>query len=148
MSEEGVSTTKQDLKQKLSRQIDTTREKLEALKKEIAGMHDEDMEALRQKQENLRQRLDEQRAKAEQLQSDIEKWRDEKVAHTQEAIGSWRQRRELKKLQHRAERAEDYALDMVTYTAFDFDEAEQAVLDAIAARFEADTALSAASSPS
>jgi hypothetical protein len=71
------------------------------------------------------------------------KWKEEKVAHTREAIGSWRQKREVKKLQTRAERAEDYASDLVTVAVLDFEEAEQAVLDAIAARFDAEAATSA-----
>jgi hypothetical protein len=46
----------------------------------------------------------------------------------------------MEKLQSRAERAEAYAVDMVTVAAVDFDEAEQAVLEAIAARYEAEQA--------
>jgi hypothetical protein len=55
-----------------------------------------------------------------------------------------RQRHELKKLEARAERAREYALDMVTVAALDFEEAEQAVLDAVAARFDAEVAIAAA----
>jgi hypothetical protein len=44
-------------------------------------------------------------------------------------------------LERHAERAKDYALDMVMQTANDFEEAEQAVFEAIAARMEADQKL-------
>src|SRR5882672_5702696 len=111
MTEGATSTATQDLKQKLSQHIDSARQKLDALKKDIADMHEEDKETLRQRQEEIRKRLDDQQAKAQKTQADIQKWKDEKVAHTQEAIGSWRQKREIRKLQTRAERAEDYALD-------------------------------------
>jgi hypothetical protein len=60
------------------------------------------------------------------------------VAHTRDTIASWKEQRATEKLQKRAERAEDYAVDMVTMAASDFDEAEQAVFEAIAARLEAD----------
>jgi regulator of replication initiation timing len=135
-----ATTTTQDLKQKLSQHIDSAREKLEALKKDISEMHEEDKEILRLKREQIRLHLDEQKSKAQRLQADIQQWKEEKVAHTQEAIGNWRQQRELKKLRTRAERAEDYALDMVNIAALDFEEAEQAVLDALAARLDAQVA--------
>jgi TolA-binding protein len=142
MTEEATSTATHDLKQSLSKHIDSARERLDALKKNISDIHEEDKETLRQRQEDIRKRLDEHKEKAKKMQADIQKWKEEKVAHTQEAIGSWRQKRELKKLQTRAERAEDYALDLVTVAALDFEEAEQAVLDAMAARFDAEAAIS------
>jgi hypothetical protein len=143
MTEESTSTATQDLKQKLSQHIDAAREKLDALKKDISAIHEEDKETLRQRQEDIRKHLDEQKGKAQKVLADIKSWKDEKVAHTQDAIGSWRQKRDLEKLQARAERAEDYALDLVSVAALDFEEAEQAVLDALAARFDADAATSA-----
>jgi hypothetical protein len=74
------------------------------------------------------------------MKTDIANWNKEKVAHTQEAIGSWREQREIDKLLNRAERAENYAIDMVTTAAYDFDEAEQAILEAVAARLDANQA--------
>ena len=60
------------------------------------------------------------------------------------AIAAWQQQRELEKLQARAEKARKYAIDMVTVAAYDFEEAEQAVFEAVAARLEADSALAPA----
>jgi uncharacterized coiled-coil DUF342 family protein len=136
----GTATSTNDLKQKLSQHIDAARAKLDALKKDLAGMHEEDVEALRQRRDEIDKRLDEQREKAQQLQADIESWKNEKVAHTQEAVTSWRKKRELKKLENRAERAEEFAIDLVLTAAYDFEEAEQAVLDALAARYDANAA--------
>ena len=92
----------------------------------------------------MRARLDRQKEQARSLQADIASWKNEKVAHTQEAIASWRQRREISKLQDRAEHAEDFAVRMVNLAAMDFEEAQQAVLDAVAARFDAELAASSA----
>jgi len=141
------STTAQDLKDKLSQQLDSAREKLEALKRDIVDMHAEDKETLRQKQQLIRQHLDEQKAKAQKLQADIQQWKEEKVSHTKEVVGNWRQQRELKKLEKRAERAESYALDLVTTAALDFEEAEEAVLDALSARLDAEFEAATASPP-
>ncbi len=131
-------------KQKLSHEIDAAKGKLDALKRDIAQIHEEDKATLRERQAEIRAHLDEQRARAQELQAKITNWKNEKRQHTAEAIASWKQRRELAKLQRRAERAEDYAIDMVTVAAVDFAEAEAAVYDAIAARFEAEEAASGA----
>ena len=132
------ATNSKDLKAKLSQHIDAARAKLDALKADIAAMHDEDVEALRAKREELDKRLAGQKEQAKRLQADIASWKEEKVAHTQEAIGSWRKTREVQKLESRAERAEEYAIDMVAVAAYDFEEAEQALLDAVVARRDAD----------
>ena len=136
----GTATSTKDLKQKLNQHIDAARAKLDALKKDLASMHEEDVESLQERRAEIDQRLDEQRIKAEKLQADIDSWKKEKVQHTQDAVSSWRKKREVKKLEHRADRAEDYAIDLVLTAAYDFEEAEQAVLDALAARYDANEA--------
>jgi chromosome segregation ATPase len=134
---EANDKTTDGLKQKLSAHIDAAKTKLDVLKKELAGIHEEDMQALHEHQEQIRQRLDQQKERARKMQADMASWKQEKVAHTQDKVSAWRQRREIDKLEARAERAEAYAVDMVTVAAIDFDEAEQAVLDAVAARYDA-----------
>ena len=131
----------EDLKRKISEQIDAAKQKLDMLKRDIAGMHEQDMAALRERQTEIRARLEQQKSRAHQLQDRITNWKNEKQAQTIDAIASWKQKLELEKLERHAERAEDYALDMVTIAANDFEEAEQAVFEAIAARLEADQAL-------
>jgi uncharacterized coiled-coil DUF342 family protein len=143
MATESTETTTGNLKQKLNQQIDTARQKLDGLKKDLAGLREEDVQAIQQKRDELLKRLDQRKDKAKKLQADISNWRKEKVAHTSEAIGSWRQKLEIQKLEKRAERAESYALDLVDVAAYDFEEAEQAILEAITARFDANVASSA-----
>jgi hypothetical protein len=140
MTADGQPTSTDNLKQKLAQHLDAARNKLEALKRDIVGMHDEDMQTLRKRREDLGRRLDAQKERAGTVQADIASWRKEKLAHTEEAISGWRKRREIDKLESRAERAEDYAVDLVTTVALDFEEAERAVLDALAARLEVDDA--------
>jgi uncharacterized coiled-coil DUF342 family protein len=138
----GTATSTKDLKQKLSQHIDAAKAKLDALKKDLQSMHEEDMETLEERRTEIDKRISEQRDKAQKLQADIDAWKKEKVQHTQDAVSSWRKKRELKKLEHRADRAEDYAIDLVLTAAYDFDMAEQAVLDALAARYDANEASS------
>lgn len=133
-----------DLREKLAAHIDEARAKLDALKADLAAMREEDVETLRGKREEIEKHLAQQKAKAQQMQSDVASWRKEKVAHTQEAIASWRKRREIQKLLARAQRAEEHARDLVTLAALDFEEAEHAILDAVEARHDAHEAFSSA----
>jgi hypothetical protein len=135
-----ATTNPSELKQKLSQHIDAARAKLDALKADLAALHEEDMDSLRKKRAEIDKRLDEQKDKAKKLQADIASWKKEKVAHTQDAIGSWRKKREVQKLENRADRAEEYAIDLVMAAAYDFEEAEQALIDAVAARYDANAA--------
>lgn len=139
-----MADTQESSKQKLSKEIDAAKGKLEALKRDIAEMHEEDKATLRARQAEIRARLDEQKANAQDLHAKITNWKNEKKQQTAESIASWKQRREVDKLQNRAERAEGYAIDMVTVAAADFDEAEEAVYDAIVARAEAEEAAAGA----
>ena len=134
----------EELKQKLSQQIDTVRRKLELLKKDISELHDGDMAALTERRNDIRARLDQHKSRTQTIQSKIAEWHGEKRERAVDAITSWEQRREIEKLQDHAKRAEDIALDMVNVAAHDFEEAEQAVLEALAARMEADQALAPA----
>jgi|KBSMisStaDraftv2_1062788.scaffolds.fasta_scaffold290486_2 predicted RNase H-like nuclease (RuvC/YqgF family) len=138
-----MGDTAETVTQKLSQHIDAAKEKLEGLKRDIVDMHKEDMETLRQRGSEMRARLDEQKSRAQELQAKLTNWRDEKRAHTLDAIASWQRQNEIEKLQKRADRAADYAADMVKVAADDFEEAEQAVLEAISARMEADQSLGA-----
>jgi len=135
-----MGNTSEELKQKLSRQIDAGKERLETLKRDVQQIHAEDMATLSQRQSEIRARLDQRKLQAEQLKEKITSWKNEKVSQTRDTVASWKEQRATDKLQRRAERAEDHAVDMVTIAASDFDEAEQAVFEAIAARLEADQA--------
>jgi hypothetical protein len=133
-----------ELKHKLSELIDGATRKLELLKKDLSELHDGDKAALSDRRNDLRARLDQKRSPAQTLQSKIAAWEGEKRERAVDAITSWEQRREIEKLQAHAQRAEDIALDMVNVATHDFEEAEQAVLEALAARMEADQALAPA----
>lgn len=134
----------EELKQRLSQQIDAAKRKLELLKRDIGELHADDMEALSERQREIGVRLDQQRSLAQQLQARISTWKSERRERAVDAITSWEQRREIEKLQAHAKHAEAIAIDMVNVAAHDFEEAEQAVLEALTARMEADQALAPA----
>lgn len=145
MGSETKAKTTNELKQKLQQQVEVARKKLDEVKQDLASLRQEDQEALRQKREEIHKEVEAHKEKMRQLRADLESWEREKVSHTKEAIASWRQKREIKKLQSRADRAEDYAVNAIVMAAMDADEAEEAVLDAVVARIDAETAQASAS---
>ncbi|HEY3355721.1 MAG TPA: hypothetical protein VGQ83_20890 [Polyangia bacterium] len=142
MGTESKAKTTDELRKKLQQHVEEARTKLEGLKKDIANVHEEDREALRQKSEEIHKAVAAKKEQARQMRADLESWEREKVSHTQEAIASWRQKRELRKLQSRADRAEDYAVNALSIAIMDAEEAEEAMLEAVAARIDAVAAAS------
>ncbi len=136
MGTEKAKTT-DELKQKLQQHVDVARKKLDDLKQDLASLREEDREALRQKSEEIHKEVEANKERARQVRADVESWEREKVSHTKEAVASWRQKREIRKLQSRADRAEDYAVNAIVVAMMDADEAEEAVLEAVAARIDA-----------
>ena len=53
MTSEGVATGADELKQKLAQQIDAARNRLEALKRDVVSLHEDDMEMLRKKRDEI-----------------------------------------------------------------------------------------------
>lgn len=71
MTSEGMATAADELKQKLAQQIDAARNRLEALKKDVVSLHEDDMEMLRKKRDELRARIERRKDRWQQAQDDI-----------------------------------------------------------------------------
>jgi hypothetical protein len=139
-STEKQSTGSSELKQKLQKGIEEARQRTDELKRELDAMQADDKEVLRQLRERARERADGYKQNAQELRANADAWRRERASHTSEAIASWKQRRELNKLQKRAERAEDYAADAVAIAIMEIDAAGEAMFEAVDARLEANAA--------
>jgi hypothetical protein len=91
------------------------------------------LEAARAKRQAQQQRIKE-------AQDQLKTYAQQKVAETREAVSEWKAKHEVRKLNARAERAEEYAACALVVAAAGIDEAEEAILDAALARMEADAA--------
>ena len=88
----------------------------------------------------VKRRLDLEQAKVRAAQADMKNWAEEQQAITGDKIAEWRARREIAKLQNRADRAERYAAAAAEVAVAAVDEAERASLEAWLARADADYA--------
>lgn len=145
MAEEKTATAgeakgTEKLKEKLRERLDETRQRLEQAKTDIENLRAEDQAAVRAKAAEIRERIDSQKARAQTVRGQMSSWLKEKQEAGESAISSWRQKREIKRLEHRADRAEEYAVNAFVVAMNDADEAEMAVLEALEARLDADAA--------
>lgn len=93
--------------------------------------------ALRDKLAEARTKVEAQKGRVERARADLKAWADQKSAETMEAISEWKAKRESRKLKARAERAEAYAETAIDLALASMNEAEEAILDAVAARNDA-----------
>jgi hypothetical protein len=96
--------------------------------------------ALQQKLVEARTKVEAQKQRVEKARADLKIWADQKMAETREGINEWKAKREVRKLNARAERAEAYAEATMVLALASIDEAEEAILDAVAARKDAEAA--------
>jgi predicted nucleic acid-binding Zn-ribbon protein len=93
--------------------------------------------------DGVKKRVEQERTKVAAAQADIKKWVDERKATAGEKIADWKAKREVAKLQGRADGAERYAAAAAVVALAMVDEAEQASLEAWLARKDADNAAAA-----
>ena len=128
------------LKERLQQRVEEARRRLERVQQDIRDLRVEDHEALDRMAREIRQRIDSQRTSAEGLREEASSWLDDKAEQGDEVLQSWRQKRSVRQLANRAERAEEYAITALVNAMIDADEAEMAILEAFQARLDANAA--------
>jgi hypothetical protein len=121
---------------KLDRGIDqlkTTKAHLEALQKETEATIQTKLSAAKQAVEVKKQEVAAAKTK-------VEEFVEEKKSETKEVVAEWKANHDNKKLEKRADRAGKHADACVALALYYSEEAEVAILEAIAARQDADEA--------
>jgi chromosome segregation ATPase len=128
------------VKQTLQEQFSKVQQRLATAKQDIDKLAAQDREMIRQKADEIRARMQQEQEEAKKTRSEMSQWLQAKKEETEEKLASWRAKRDIEHLQRRADRAEEHAMNMVVNALIDADEAEVAMLDALEARLDADTA--------
>lgn len=116
---------------------------MESLKAKIDGKARTAEQDVRSHLDGVKKRVEQDRTKVAAAQADIKKWAEERKATTSEKIAEWKTKREMAKLQSRAESAERYAAGAAVVALAAVDEAEQASLEAWLARKDVESAQAA-----
>jgi DNA repair exonuclease SbcCD ATPase subunit len=90
--------------------------------------------------DRVRKRIEQRRAKVAEAKVDVSRWIADRDAISAAVVADWKCRRDVAKLQDRADRAERCAVATIEVAAAAIDEAEQASLEAWLARVDTDYA--------
>ena len=125
---------------KLKTRLDGLEERFATLKANFKALRKQGELALQKSLEQARGKIETDKKKVEHAQANLKARADQKMSQTKEAINEWKAKRETKKLDSRAERAEEYAADAICCAVALMDQAEEAILEAAVARCDADAA--------
>ena len=125
----------EDLRQKLT----IADSGLDGLKVKINGNAVDVEQDVQSHLNRVHKRVEQGRAKIAAAQANIKEWADEKKAATSDKIAEWKAKREVSKLQGRADKAERYAAAASVVAVAALDEAEEASLEAWLARQDAES---------
>jgi uncharacterized protein (DUF342 family) len=124
---------------KLRDRLDTLEERVQSAKSRIRSLPQRGEDAVRAKFEESHNDLQARKERFEQSAANMKARAQQKVAATKEEISRWKAQHEVRKLNARADCAEDYAADAIDFAATAIDEADAAILEAVA-RLDADAA--------
>jgi hypothetical protein len=125
---------------KLRERLNALDGRLQAVKTSVQDLPAKAEKSVREKLDQARTKIQAQKERVEKARVDFKTRAEQKLAEGKEAINEWKAKREVRKLNTRAERAEAYAEAAIVLALASIDEAEEAVLDAVAARMDSDTA--------
>jgi glutamate synthase domain-containing protein 1 len=131
-----------ELGKKLHTKLDAGVDQLKTIKAHLEAAPQEAEAAIQSKLDAAKATLATQKEAAATAKARLRELVEEKKEDTKDLVTEWKAKHDRKKLEKRAERAEKYAETLVDVTLYSALEAEEAILDAIAARKDADDAKS------
>lgn len=130
-----------EIGKKLHGKIDSTINGLKAVKTHLEEVQKETEQTIQVKLTAAKQTFEDKKQEAAAAKERLEGLIDDKKAETEAAVVEWKTNHDRKKLEKRAERAEKYADACVEVALSSVAEAEIAILEAAAARKDADAAI-------
>jgi glutamate synthase domain-containing protein 1 len=129
-----------ELGKNLHTKLDAGVDQLKTIKAHLEAAPKEAEAAIQRKLDAAKATLATQKEAAATAKARLRELVEEKKEDTKDLVTEWKAKHDRKKLEKRAERAEKYAETLVDVTLYSALESEKAILDAIAARKDADDA--------
>ena len=129
-----------ELGKKLHAKLDSGIEQLKAAKAHVEDVQKETEAAIQSKVSAAKEALDAKKQEALAARENLKDLVEAKKAETKAMVDEWKADRDRRKLEKRAERPEKYAEASVEVALFCAAEAQTAILEAVAARKDADDA--------
>lgn len=127
-----------ELGKKLHAKLDSSIDQLKAAKAHLEGVEKETKDTIQTKLNAAKETLEATKKKASAATARLEELVEAKKTETKAAVAEWKANHDQKKLEKRAERAEKYADGCVELALYYAAEAQVAILEAVAARTDAD----------
>ncbi len=135
-----MSTAIDNFTNQLHNNLEAVEDRAKSLNKSIKSV-------TKKNQAEIQSKLDEAKASLAAKKQEFDDYRaklktqfEEKESEMQSSVDEWKASREVKKLEHRAEKAEDYAATSIYLAMAMMEEAEAATLTAICNRMDAEAA--------
>ena len=129
-----------EMGKKLHAKLDSGIDRLKTAKTNLEALAQETEDTLKEKLDAAKATMVAKKQEAASTTEKIEVYVKDKAEDTEAAVAEWKANHDRKKLEKRAERAEKYADSCVDLALYYASEAQVAILEAAAARQDADDA--------
>jgi hypothetical protein len=133
-----MSITIDNFTKKLHDNLEGVEDRIKSLKTSIQSIPQKTQDEIQSKLNQAKANLDAKKSEFDQYRVKLKTQFEEKESEVKLNIEEWKESREVKKLEHRADRAEDYAATSILLAIAALDEAEKVTLEAISARLDAE----------
>ena len=136
-----MSTMIDNFTKQLHDNLEAVEDRAKSLKKSIKSAPQKTQAEIQSKLDKAKANLDEKKQEFDQYRAKLKTQFEEREAEAESNVEEWKSSRTVKKLEHRADRAENYATTVTFLAMATLEEAEEATLEAIAARLDAEAAV-------
>jgi tellurite resistance protein len=120
--------------------VEAVEERAKSLKKTIKSATKKTQDDIQSKLGEVKSNLEAKKHKFDEYRTELKTQFEQKEAEVKSNIEEWKTNREVEKLEHRADKSEEYAATAIAVAMLSMEEAEAATLEAICDRLDADTA--------
>jgi len=135
-----MSTAIDNFTQQLHDNLEAVEDRAKSLKKNIQSLPKKTQTEIQSTLDKAKTNLDARKQEFDDYRAKLKTQLDEKESEVMSTIEEWKASRAVEKLEHRADKAADYAATMTFLAVAAMEEAEAATLTAIAARLDAEAA--------
>ena len=135
-----MSTTIDNFTKKLHDNLEAIEDRAKSLKESIQSAPKKTQAEIQSKFDEVKVTLDAKKQEFDEYRAKLKTQFEEKESEVKSNVEEWKASREVKKLEHRADKAENYAATATFLAMATMEEAEKATLEALAARLDAEAA--------
>ena len=125
---------------KLKDRLNSLEDQVLTLKTNVQKLPQQGEQALQKYLTETRSKIEQQKKKVEKARASLKARAEEKIGQVKEAVNEWKAKQEVSNVAARADFAEQYAADAVFIADAAVAEAEEAIIDALLARIDAENA--------